>query len=98
MEKDNPPDVTAMIGASIAINISNIPLEGPIAGVVVGMVDGQLVINPTVEETRKSDMHITVAGTRDAIMMVEGSANEIPEEQVLNAIFSPMKKSNGYVL
>jgi len=87
VEKDNPPDVTAMIGASIAINISNIPFEGPIAGVVVGMVDGQLVINPTVEETRKSDMHITVAGTRDAIMMVEGSANEIPEEQVLNAIF-----------
>jgi polyribonucleotide nucleotidyltransferase len=87
VEKDNPPDVTAMIGASIAINISNIPFEGPIAGVVVGMVDGQLVINPTVEETRKSDMHITVAGTRDAIMMVDGSANEIPEEQVLNAIF-----------
>lgn len=87
VEKDNPPDVTAMIGASVAINISNIPFEGPIAGVVVGMVDGQLVINPTVEETRKSDMHITVAGTRDAIMMVEGSANEIPEEQVLNAIF-----------
>lgn len=87
VEKDNPPDVTAMIGASVALNISNIPFEGPIAGVVVGMVDGDLVINPTVEQTRKSDMHITVAGTREAIMMVEGSANEIPEDQVLNAIF-----------
>ncbi|HOB11778.1 MAG TPA: polyribonucleotide nucleotidyltransferase [Syntrophomonadaceae bacterium] len=87
VEKDNPPDVTAMIGASVALNVSNIPFAGPIAGVVVGMVDGQLVINPTVEQTRKSDMHITVAGTKEAIMMVEGSANEIPEEQVLDAIF-----------
>jgi polyribonucleotide nucleotidyltransferase len=87
VEKDNPPDVTAMIGASVALNVSNIPFEGPIAGVVVGMVDGELIINPTVEQTRKSDMHITVAGTSEAIMMVEGSANEIPEDQVLNAIF-----------
>lgn len=87
VDKDNAPDVIAMIGASVALNVSNIPFEGPIAGVVVGMVDGQLVINPTVEETHKSAMHITVAGTREAIMMVEGSANEIPEDQVLNAIF-----------
>lgn len=87
VEKDNPPDIAAMIGASVALNVSNIPFEGPVAGVVVGMVDGQLVINPTVEQTRQSDMHITVAGTSEAIMMVEGSANEIPEDQVLNAIF-----------
>lgn len=87
VDKDNAPDVIAMIGASVALNVSNIPFEGPIAGVVVGMVDGQLVINPTVEETHKSAMHITVAGTREAIMMVEGSANEIPEDQILNAIF-----------
>ena len=86
VEKDNAPDVTAMIGASVALNVSNIPFAGPIAGVVVGMVEGQLVINPTVEQTLKSDMHITVAGTKEAIMMVEGSANEIPEEQVLEAI------------
>jgi polyribonucleotide nucleotidyltransferase len=87
VDKDNAPDVIAMIGASVALNISNIPFEAPIAGVVVGMVDGQLVINPTVEETQKSAMHITVAGTREAIMMVEGSADEIPEDQVLDAIF-----------
>lgn len=87
VEKDNPPDVTAMIGASVALNTSNIPFEEPIAGVVVGMVDGELIINPTVEQTHRSEMHITVAGTSEAIMMVEGSANEIPEEKVLNAIF-----------
>jgi len=87
VEKDNAPDVTAMIGASVALNVSNIPFEAPIAGVVVGMVDGQLVINPTVEQTYKSDMHITVAGTKEAIMMVEGSANEVPEAKVLDAIF-----------
>ena len=87
VDKDNAPDVIAMIGASVALNVSNIPFEGPIAGVVVGMVDGQLIINPTVEQTHESAMHITVAGTREAIMMVEGSANEIPEDQILNAIF-----------
>ena len=87
VDKDNAPDVIAMIGASVALNVSNIPFEEPIAGVVVGMVDEQLVINPTVEQTQKSTMHITVAGTREAIMMVEGSADEIPEDQILNAIF-----------
>lgn len=87
VEKDNPPDVTAMIGASVALNASDIPFEEPIGAVTVGMVEGHLLINPTVEQTRVSDMHITVAGTSEAIMMVEGSANEIPENQVLEAIF-----------
>lgn len=87
VEKDNLPDVTAMIGASVALNVSNIPFAEPIGAVVVGMVDGQLIINPTVEQTHVGDMHITVAGTHDAIMMVEGSANEIPEAQILEAIF-----------
>lgn len=87
VEKDNAPDVSAIAGASVALNISNIPFAGPVAAVVVGMVDGQLVINPTVEQTISGDMHITVAGTKDAIMMVEGSANEVPEATVLEAIF-----------
>ncbi len=87
VDKNNPPDVTAIIGASVALNVSNIPFEEPVAAVIVGMVDNQLVINPTIEQTMISDVHITVAGTREAIMMVEGSANEIPEDQVLEAIF-----------
>ncbi|MDD4548279.1 MAG: polyribonucleotide nucleotidyltransferase [Syntrophomonadaceae bacterium] len=87
VEKDNTPDVTAIIGASVALNISNIPFEGPVAAVIVGMVDGQLVINPTVEQCHKTDLHMAVAGTKDAIMMVEGNANELPEEEMIKAIF-----------
>lgn len=87
VEKDNTPDVTAIIGASVALNISNIPFEGPVAAVIVGMVDGQLVINPTVEQCHKTDLHMAVAGTKDAIMMVEGNANELPEEEMIEAIF-----------
>lgn len=87
VEKDNVPDVTAIIGASVALGVSNIPFNGPIAGVVVGMIDGKLIINPTVEQTAISEMHLTVAGSKEAIMMVEGSANEIPESTMLDAIF-----------
>lgn len=87
VEKDNAPDVTAITGASIALSVSDIPFNGPVAGVVVGRVDGQLIINPTVEQVSKSDIHITVAGSKDAIMMVEGGMNEIPEDQVIDAIF-----------
>jgi polyribonucleotide nucleotidyltransferase len=87
VEKDNTPDVTAIIGASVALNISNIPFAGPVAAVVVGMVDGELIINPTLEQLYKTEMHIVIAGTKDAIMMVEGSANQVPEETILEAIF-----------
>lgn len=87
VEQDNVPDVTAIIGASVALGVSNIPFNGPIAGVVVGMVDGKLIVNPTVEQTAVSEMHLTVAGSKDAIMMVEGGANEIPESTMLDAIF-----------
>ncbi|MEA1960012.1 MAG: polyribonucleotide nucleotidyltransferase [Bacillota bacterium] len=87
VEKDNAPDVTATIGASIALGVSNIPFAGPVAAVIVGMVDGQLIINPTVEQTKNSDLHLVVAGTAEAIMMVEGSANQIPEEKMKEAIF-----------
>ncbi len=87
VEQDNPPDVTAIIGASIALSISDIPFAGPVAAVIVGLVDGQLVLNPTLEQGQKSEMHLVVAGTADAIMMVEAGSNEIPEAQMADAIF-----------
>ncbi len=87
VDKDNPPDVTAIIGASLALGVSDIPFAGPLAAVIVGLVDGQLIINPTVEQSYRSDLHMAVAGTKEAIMMVEGSANEVPEQTVINAIF-----------
>lgn len=87
VEQDNAPDVTAITGASVALCVSNIPFNGPVAGVVVGLIDGEFIINPTVEQTNISEMHLVVAGSKDAIMMVEGGANEIPEEQIIDAIF-----------
>ncbi|MDD4803353.1 MAG: polyribonucleotide nucleotidyltransferase [Syntrophomonas sp.] len=87
VDKDNSPDITAVIGAAVALGVSNIPFAGPVAAVIVGLVDGQLIINPTVEQHHQSDMHLVVAGTKDAIMMVEGHANEVPEQTVLDAIF-----------
>ncbi len=87
VEKDNAPDVSAIIGASVALGISDIPFAGPVGAVIVGLVDGQLVINPTVEQYHRSDLNLTVAGTKEAIMMVEGEANEVPEQTMLEAIF-----------
>ena len=87
VEKDNSPDITAIIGASIALGVSKIPFAGPVAAVIVGLLDGQLIINPTVEQHHQSDLHLVVAGTSDAIMMVEGHANEVPEATILEAIF-----------
>ncbi|MGE5550699.1 MAG: polyribonucleotide nucleotidyltransferase [Bacteroidota bacterium] len=86
VDKDNPPDTTAMIGASCALHLSEIPFAGPIAGVHVGLVDGQFVINPTLAQSEQSRMNVIVAGTADAIMMVEAGANEVPEEMVLEGI------------
>ncbi|MGP3560997.1 polyribonucleotide nucleotidyltransferase [Geobacillus sp. BK01] len=86
VDQDCSPEVAALIGSSVALTISNIPFEGPIAGVIVGRVDGQFVINPTVEQMEKSDMHLVVAGTKDAINMVEAGADEVPEEVMLEAI------------
>ena len=86
VDQDCSPDVTAINAASAALTISDIPFEGPIAAVIVGLVDGEYVINPTVEQSAKSQMHLTVAGTKDAVMMVEADAKEVPEEQMLEAI------------
>lgn len=80
------PSVLAMNGASIALSVSDVPFDGPIAGVKVGIVDGEFVINPSAEELDKSSLSLVVAGTRDAVLMVEAAANEVSEEQVLEAI------------
>ena len=82
----NSPEITALFGSSLALGLSDLPFEGPIAGVVVGKVDGKLVINPTPEEVEKSEIYITVAGTKDAINMVESSAKEASEEDMLEAL------------
>lgn len=86
VDQDCPPEIAAMIGTSAALSISDVPFNGPIGGVIVGRVDGQFIINPTVEQEAKSDMHVVVSGTKDAIMMVEAEGDEIPEEIMLEAI------------
>ena len=79
-----------MFGSSLALCISNIPFDGPIAGVIVGRVDGKFVIDPTVEQKAKSDLNLTVAGTKDAIMMVEAGAAELSEEEMLDGIMDEL--------
>ena len=86
VDMDNTPDVLAMVGASAALHLSHIPFMGPIAGVVVGLVDGEFIINPNQEQEEKSVLHLTVAGTADAVMMVEAGAQEVPEMTILDAI------------
>ncbi|QGG58770.1 polyribonucleotide nucleotidyltransferase [Paenibacillus sp. B01] len=86
VDQDCPPEIAAMIGTGAALSVSDVPFNGPIGGVIVGRVDGEFVINPTVEQEEKSDIHVVVSGTRDAIMMVEAEANEVSEEVMLEAI------------
>ena len=87
VDPDNAPDIPAMIGASAALCVSDIPFLGPIAGVRVGMVDGKFIINPTLEQFKVSRLNLAVAGTKDAILMVEAGAREISEQEMLDAIF-----------
>lgn len=87
VDPDNAPDIPAMIGASCALSISDIPFEGPIAGVRVGMIEGQYIINPTIEQAKVSRLNLAVAGTKDAILMVEAGAKEISEDEMLDAIW-----------
>lgn len=86
VEQDNAPELAAMIGASAALTVSDIPFNGPIAGVRVGRVNDEFVINPTEEQRKVSTLNLTVAGSYDAVMMVEAGANELPEEVILDAI------------
>lgn len=86
VDQDNPPEVAAMIGTSISLSISDIPWGGPIGGIWLGLIDGEYVINPTVEEREKSDMHVTVAGTKEKVVMIEAGANEVEESVMLEGI------------
>ncbi|HPY85667.1 MAG TPA: polyribonucleotide nucleotidyltransferase, partial [Ruminococcus flavefaciens] len=86
VEPDNSPEIAGMIATSIAISISDIPWNGPIAGINVGLVDGEIVLNPTLEQRAKTDLVLTVAGTAEKIVMIEAGANEVPEDTMLDAI------------
>jgi polyribonucleotide nucleotidyltransferase len=86
-DDENDPDTLAMIGASAALTISDLPFEGPMSGVRVGRINGKLVINPKQSELPQSDLNFILAGTKDAIVMVEGGAQEVPEQEVLSALF-----------
>ncbi len=86
VDKDNSPELTALFGSSLAVSISKIPFNGPVAAVKVGRVNGEFVINPTVEQTEISDIDLTVAGTKEAINMVEAGAREVSEEDMLEAL------------
>ncbi len=86
VDKDNAPEIVAMVGSSAALSISSIPFMGPTGSVLVGLVDGEFVLNPTAEQREKSQMHLVVSGTKDAVMMVEAGAQEVPESVMLEAI------------
>ena len=83
---DNSPEICAMNGASIAISISEMPFAGPVGAVIVGLVDGEFVINPTLEQRERSEMHVTVAGTKKKVVMIEAGANEVSEDVMYDAI------------
>ena len=86
VEQDNSPEIAAMIGASIAISISDIPFNGPIGGVVLGLIDNEVIINPTEEQRAKSKMYVTLAGTKEKITMIEAGADIVPDDVMLDAI------------
>lgn len=88
VDQDCSPELTAMLGSSIATCISDIPFNGPIAATMVGLVDGQLVFNPTSAEREKSDLALTVASTREKVIMIEAGANEVPEDKMVEAIYA----------
>lgn len=86
VDPDNSPEITGMIATSIAISISDIPWNGPVAGVSVGLIDGELVLNPTLEQRAHNDLNLTVAGSMEKIVMIEAGANEVPDDKMLEAI------------
>ncbi len=86
VEQDNAPEFCAMIGSSVAVSVSDIPFHGPIAAVYVGLVNGEFIINPTVEQRENSDLELTVAGSMQKVVMIEAGANEVPEDTMFDAI------------
>ena len=91
VDPDCSPEVLAMLGSSIATCISDIPFDGPCAATQVGMIDGELIINPTGEQSSRSDLKLTVASTREKVIMIEAGANEVPEDKMIEAIFEADK-------
>jgi polyribonucleotide nucleotidyltransferase len=86
VDQDNSPEIAAMIGSSVAISISDIPFNGPIGGVVLGLIDGEVIINPNAAQREKSDMYVTLAGTSEKITMIEAGAKEVPEQTMFDAV------------
>jgi len=100
VDQDCTPDIVSMIGSSVALSISEIPFNGPTGSVCIGLVDGALVVNPTAEEREKSALHLVVSGTKEAVMMVEAGADEVPESLMLEAILKAheeIKKIVGFI-
>lgn len=93
VEQDNQPEICAMLGSSIALSISDIPFYGPTASVSVGMIDGEYIINPTVEQREKSRMALTVSSTKEKVMMIEAGADEVTDEEMYNAIMFGHKQN-----
>lgn len=88
VDQDCPPELAAMLGSSIATCISDIPFAGPVASTMVGLVDGEFVFNPNSEQREKSDLALTVASTKEKVIMIEAGANEIPEDKMIEAIYA----------
>jgi polyribonucleotide nucleotidyltransferase len=86
VEQDNSPEIVALLGSSIALSISDIPFNGPVGGVILGLVDDEIIINPNAAQREKSKMHVNLVGTREKIVMIEAAANEVPDEVMLEAI------------
>ena len=97
VDPDCSPEITAMIGASIALSISDIPWNGPIAGVFMGLVDGEIVVNPTAEQRAKSDLELTVAASEGKVVMIEAGANEVSDEVMFEAIMKAHEECKGVV-
>lgn len=97
VDEDCSPEITAMIGASIALSISDIPWNGPISGVFVGLVDGEIIINPTLKERLNSDLSLTVASTENLIPMIEAGANEVSDEIMYEAILKAHETNKGVI-
>ncbi|SEF45982.1 polyribonucleotide nucleotidyltransferase [Caloramator fervidus] len=91
VDPDNPPEVVAMNAASLALCLSDIPFEGPVSSVLIGRVDGKLIVNPTAEQREKSDLHLIVSATKERVMMIEAGAKEVPEEDMIEAIMFGFK-------
>ena len=87
VDLDCSPEVTAMLGASVATSISDIPFDGPIAGTRIGLIDGEFIVNPTADQQLVSDLALTVASTAEKVIMIEAGANEVPEDKMIEAIF-----------